>query len=91
MKPKASMLSYEPTKLTQFKINLVQLLDLLLYPNAKFQRMRDLLKGFGSPARPDHHNRSITQHAAENRLTHFDALYFDLTVVLSSSGRPDAS
>ena len=55
---------------------LVQLLNLLLHLAAKFQRMRDFVKWLGSPARPDHHNRSVTQHPAERRLAHFDALHF---------------
>ena len=55
---------------------LVQLLDLLLHPATKFQRMGDLVEGLGSPARSDHHNCSVTQRPAENRLAHFDALYF---------------
>ena len=65
---------------------LVQLLNLLLHLATKFQRMRDFVKWLGSSARPDHHNRSVTQHPAESRLAHFDALHFVKLAFRSSSG-----
>jgi hypothetical protein len=66
----------EATRLTRRCVFSVQLFNLLLHLAAKFQWMRDLVKWLGSPARPDHNNRSVTQHPAERRLVHFDAFHF---------------
>lgn len=49
---------------------------MLLHLAAKFQRMRDFVKRLGSATRPDDYDRSITEHPAESRLAHFDALHF---------------
>jgi hypothetical protein len=47
--------SIRPTRRCVF---LVQLLNLLLHLAAKFQRMRDLVKWLGSPARPSNDSRT---------------------------------